>query len=475
MKLSFIQFFNKKSLNLDAKAKYIQIGFAMLANFSILSTGMGLGYPAITTQILAKDTTLILTESQVSWFASITAIACPFGGPITAYLTNKFGRKGTLIIIDVISIIQWIIIGFSSRSDAQILFIQLMFARVLTGLTIGMITTPAVLYSAEICHPSLRGRMTVLSTPFFVAIGILLIYLLGYLLKEDYRLVAIYSLGITIFTLLICFFIPESPVHLILKNKLKTARHVLSKVRHLANDDPRIDEEIHQIQKNSQSSVSKTSSLSIFREFSKPQLYKPFMIMLAFFTIQQLSGVFVIFVYTAQFSIEAGVSIDAFLSTVIIGIIRCVMTFAAAFLSDKVGRKPLAIVSSIGMFISMTGLALSSEFSLKDTQYFWVPAALLYFFVSIGTIGILVLPFSMVAEMYPQKSRSLAVALSLSYCFIVSFLTIKFFSTAFMAFGSAVVFAFFAVISLIAVFFSIYVLPETKGKTLHEIEKHFQK
>ena len=191
MKFLFTKCFGKKSFNLDpnknkgltSKAKYIQIGFAMLANFSILSTGMGLGYPAITTQLLAKDDTVILTESQVSWFASITAIACPFGGPITAYLTNKFGRKGTLIIIDVISIIQWIIIGFSSRSDAQILFIQLMFARVLTGLSIGMITTPAVLYSAEICHPSLRGRMMVLSTPFFVSIGTLLIYLLGYLIQ----------------------------------------------------------------------------------------------------------------------------------------------------------------------------------------------------------------------------------------------------------------------------------------------------
>lgn len=182
-----------------------------------------------------------------------------------------------------------------------------------------------------------------------------------------------------------------------------------------------------------------------------------------------------IFVYTAQFSIEAGVTIDAFLSTVIIGIIRCVTTFGTAFLTDKVGRKPLAIVSSIGMFFSMSGLAISAELSVKDTKFFWVTAALLYFFVIIGTSGILVLPFSMVAEMYPQKSRSLAVGLSLSYCFIISFLTIKFFSTVFLFFGSAIVFTFFAVVSLIAIFFSIYILPETKGKSLHEIEKYFQK
>lgn len=173
--------------NFSSRAKYVQIFFAMLANFSILSTGMGLGYPAITTQLLAKDTTVILTESQISWFASVTAIASPFGGPLTAYLTNKFGRKGTLIIIDIIAIVQWIIIGFSSRNNAQILFIQLMVARVLTGFIIGMITAPAVMYSTEICHQSLRGRMTILSTPFFVAIGSLIIYTLGFLIKVRFR------------------------------------------------------------------------------------------------------------------------------------------------------------------------------------------------------------------------------------------------------------------------------------------------
>lgn len=196
--------------------------------------------------------------------------------------------------------------------------------------------------------------------------------------------------------------------------------------------------------------------------------------MLAFFSIQQLSGVFVIFVYGAQFSIEAGVALDEFLSTVIIGLIRCVTTLGIAFFADSFGRRPLAIVSSIGMFFSMSGLAVSALFPISETTFFWVPAALLYFFIFIGTVGILTLPFSMIAEMYPQKSRSLAVGLTLSYCYIVSFLTIKTFTTVFDLFGSAVVFSFYALVALFGIFFSIYILPETKGKTLEEIEKHFK-
>lgn len=215
--------------------------------------------------------------------------------------------------------------------------------------------------------------------------------------------------------------------------------------------------------------------LQEFKEFLKPQVYKPFIIMLIFLSIQQLSGVFVVFVYGAQFSKEAGLSVDAFLSTVIIGVVRCVTTFVIAFMADSVGRKPLATVSSIGMFLSMTGLAVCGLVDLKDTTIFWLPAVLLYFFIFIGTAGILTLPFSMVGEMYPQNSRSLAVGLSLSYCFLVSFLTIKTFSTVFDLFGSAIIFSFYAVISLIGVFFSIYILPETKGKTLQEIENYFRK
>lgn len=162
---------------------------SLLANLSVLSCGMGLGYPAITTQLLLRDDgdEVNLTPSQVSWFASITAITCPFGGPISGYLSDKIGRLYTLVVINVITTGSWLLIGFSSRDDAQILFIQLMIARGVVGIAFGMVTTPAVMYVSEVCHPKLRGRMTILSTPFFVAFGMLLVYLLGYLIPVSYE------------------------------------------------------------------------------------------------------------------------------------------------------------------------------------------------------------------------------------------------------------------------------------------------
>jgi MFS family permease len=212
-----------------------------------------------------------------------------------------------------------------------------------------------------------------------------------------------------------------------------------------------------------------------WKEFAKPQLYKPFLIMTSFFLIQQFSGIFVIFIYAAQFSLEAGVEIDEFLNAVIIGVIRCVTTVFVAFASDTVGRKPLTVVSACGMFLSMSGLAICASMSLNDTNFKYLPTGLLFIFIFAGTIGILTLPFAMVAEMYPQKTRGFAVGITISLAWLMSFVNIKTFSLAFETFGSFGVFSFYALIGFSGIVFAVFVLPETKGKSLHEIESLFRK
>ena len=169
-----------KSEVLSKKAVAIQVFIAMMANLTVLGPGMGLGFPSVTTEILLKDKEVVLTAEQVSWFASVTPFTCPLGGPLSAYLVLKVGRKGTLIIINIISIIQWTITGFSHKTDANILFIELIIARVLTGLCIGMITTPIMMFSMEICFPRIRGRLAILASPFFMTWGSLIIYFFGY-------------------------------------------------------------------------------------------------------------------------------------------------------------------------------------------------------------------------------------------------------------------------------------------------------
>lgn len=169
-----------KPRKLTGKEAFIQVLTAMMANLSVLAPGMGMGFPALTSEILMRDEAIKFTASQASWFASITPLHCPFGGPLSSYLVTKIGRKGTLISINILSMIHWAISGLSS-SDPHTLYIQLLIARTITGFTIGMCTTPSVMYSTEISHPQLKSKLAVLSAPFWLSNGALLIYFLGYL------------------------------------------------------------------------------------------------------------------------------------------------------------------------------------------------------------------------------------------------------------------------------------------------------
>lgn len=172
---------------------------------------------------------------------------------------------------------------------------------------------------------------------------------------------------------------------------------------------------------------------------------------------------------------EAGVAVDEFLSAVIIGLIRCITTLIIAFASDGFGRKPLAVFSGSGMFLSILGLALCSVYSLSATGFFWVPTALLYIFIFTGSFGFLTLPFAMVGEMYPQKSRGFAVGITMAVGFMFSFINIKTFGLLFATFGSFVMFLFYSFVAFVGIGFAIFILPETKGKSLEEIESYFRK
>lgn len=257
--------------------------------------------------------------------------------------------------------------------------------------------------------------------------------------------------------------------------------------------DLKIDAALDKLKQTRTVTPEKQSMFANWKEFRNPELYKPFAIMVAFFAIQQFSGIFVnanvflhvissncflfqvIFIYAAQFSLEAGVAIDEFLSAVIIGVIRCVTTIMVAFVADKVGKKPLTIVSASGMFLCMLGLTLCAAFPLTGTNFQWLPTVLLFMYIFTGTFGILTFPFAMVAEMYPQKSRGFAAGITMFLAWAMSFAVIKTFSTVFEVFGSTVVFSFYAIVSLIGIMFGVFVLPETKGKTFAEIEEIFKR
>ncbi|XP_053693390.1 facilitated trehalose transporter Tret1-2 homolog isoform X2 [Sabethes cyaneus] len=460
---------------LTRKAAFMQITMAIVANITIISSGMGLGFPSIAMIELTNSTTSVtLSESEASWFASVTSIMCPFGGLLAGFLLDKVGRKKTLYFINVISIISWAIMALASTTDSVLLFVQLMVARVIIGIAIGLSSSPASVYAAEISHPNLRGRLTLL-TALCTGVGMLFIYTLGYIFKDNWRLVCIICGVFTLVSLLSVIPIPESPSWLVAKNKLPKAEKSLKKVRAIKeNENPQIHRELDILADNIARFRANQTSKSKWVMLQRPEVYKPLTIMCTFFFFQQFTGIFVIIVYAARFSIEAGVHIDPFLSAVFVGLTRVVTTILMSFISDHYGRRPPALFSGFGMATCMFGLAACTVYPVAGTDLYWIPTFLLVAFIFCATLGFLTLPFAMIAEMYPTKVRGFVAGLTIFVGYTMSFIIIKVYPSMVHILGSENVFLFFGIISVIGIGFVYFFLPETKGRTLDEIESYFR-
>uniref|UniRef100_A0A903XVV8 Major facilitator superfamily (MFS) profile domain-containing protein n=2 Tax=Anopheles gambiae TaxID=7165 RepID=A0A903XVV8_ANOGA len=461
---------------LTKRAAITQIIAAVVANITIISSGMGIGFPSIAMMELTNSTTsVVLTESEASWFASITSIMCPFGGLLSGYLLDKVGRKRTLYCINIISVISWAIMSFASRTDASVLFVELIVARVIIGIAIGLSSTPASVYAAEVAHPRLRGRLTLL-TAGCTGIGMLLVYSLGYMFKEDWRYVCTICGVFTGVSLITVIPLPESPSWLVGKRRPQDAERYLKVIRAIKEDNhPEIKAEIKSLEENvARFRSSETKKSSKLVQLKKPEVYKPLSIMCIFFLFQQFSGIFVIIVYAASFSVDAGVAIDPFLSAVLVGLTRVVTTVLMSFISDKFGRRPPALFSGFGMACCMFGLAACAVFPVADTQYNWIPTALLVAFIFTATLGFLTLPFSMNAEVYPTKIRGFASGLTIFFGYTMSFIILKSYPTMVSAIGNENVFLFFGLVALLGIVFVYFFLPETKGRTLQDIEDYFR-
>ncbi|XP_055593542.1 facilitated trehalose transporter Tret1-2 homolog [Uranotaenia lowii] len=460
---------------LTRKAAIMQVTMAIIANITIISSGMGLGFPSIAMIELTNSTTsVMLTENEASWFASVASIMCPIGGLWAGFMLDKVGRKKTLYFINIISIVSWAIMALASKTDATLLFVQLMVARVIIGLAIGLSSSPASVYAAEISHPNLRGRLTLL-TALCTGIGMLFIYSLGYMFKDDWRFVCVLCGIFTLVSLISVVPIPESPSWLVAKNKMPKAEKSLKKVRAIKeNNHPKIHEELDNLADNIARFRASQTSKSKWVVLKKPEVYKPLTIMCTFFFFQQFTGIFVIIVYAARFSIEAGVNIDPFLSAVFVGATRVVTTILMSFISDKFGRRPPALFSGFGMATCMFGLAACAVYPVNDTALHWIPTFLLVAFIFCATLGFLTLPFAMIAEMYPTKVRGFVAGITIFVGYTMSFIIIKVYPAMVHLLGNENVFLFFGIVAVIGIGFVYFFLPETKGRTLEQIENYFR-
>lgn len=414
-----------------------------------------------------------LSAFQEGWFVSSALVGCILGVAFSGELSDRFGRKRLLILSAVFFM-------FSAVGSAFLPSLPwIIAARIVGGFGVGIASNVVPLYISEIAPAAIRGRL-VTCYQLAITMGILAAYLtnagllrfsLAHQESADagwFHLLYVHEVWRGMFSIgalpallffLGLFLIPESPRWLILQGRRTEALAILAKISK--------NEQIAQADAKtiSQNLVGEKGN---YKDLLAPGMRKALLIGLLLPFLSQFSGINAIIYYGPSILKEAGVSIsDSFLSQVIFGVANLLFTLIAIWKVDSLGRRPLYLIGTVGAAISLflTGLCFYFGF----TSNMWLLLAVMLF-LGCFAFSIGPLKFVVAAEIFPSKIRGRAMALSIMVMWIADAMVGQLTPILLRETGAAYTFWFFAFFCGIGFLVIYKLLPETKGKTLEQIE-----
>ncbi|XP_067634104.1 facilitated trehalose transporter Tret1-like [Eurosta solidaginis] len=468
-----------KLLGERKKAVLRQELMILLGNGSAISNGMALALPSATLPQLTDPNDIYQFNTEESgWFASIHTLGSIFGSLLAGYLMDRFGRKCSLLLTNFLGIIGWILMFMAFyQSSKSAIYAQLLIGRFLLGVVAAASISPIGSYSAEVSAPSIRGRL-ILASSILLYLGILLMYILGFLMRDNVQLICIITLLAQCIAFVCVLPMPESPSWLLQKGKTEKACKSLKYFRGLAKKDTRtydeFEMELSLMKQTSEQSERAAQNDSLLQTIRSPEVYKPVAIIIGFFFFQQFSGISIVIIYTAQIVASTGVSFDPMLVAVFTGVVRIITIFFMCTILDRWGRRPAGILSAGGMSVCMLLLAANCHWPMIGER---VPLLAIFAFILhiiFSTFGLLTLPFLMISEVFPQRVRGSANGFTLSFGIVFSFGVVQLYPTVESLIGTAYTFAGFGVITFGGLVFVFLFVPETRGRTLLEIENYFR-
>lgn len=371
---------------------------------------------------------------------------------------TKSGRKKTLLWIGILYLVS--ALG-SAMAPGVYIF---MFFRLLGGFAIGASSVVAPMYISEIAPAKNRGKL-VATFQFNIVFGILIAYLSNYLLEgvggdNSWRLMlGVVAIPALIYSILM-FFVPESPRWLIVhKGDYNTAREILA-----VSDPQGVDEAIEALRKSIGEEKHKEKLSAFFkRKYNFPIFLA---VMIAFFN--QMSGINAVIYFAPRVFELAGISKQgAFLQSVGVGLVNLVFTMLGLYLIDRIGRKILMLIGSIGYIISLVSVA--AAFYLNHVGGMMVPL-LLFLFIASHAIGQGAVIWVLISEVFPNSVRAYGQSLGASTHWIMAAIITTLFPILAVQIGPAPIFAFFAFMMVLQLLWVIFIMPETKGRSLEELE-----
>jgi len=405
------------------------------------------------------------------WAMSSALIGCLVGAMASGYLTDRFGRKRPLIAAAALFTIAALGTGVANQFTIFIIF------RLVGGLGIGLASAVSPMYIAEISPAQMRGRLVSVNQ-LTIVIGILAAQIINYLIAEkvpegvtDSMILQSWN-GQTgwrwmfwagtvpaLMFFIFSFFIPESPRFLAKSGNWKSAAAILEKIggaQYAIQEQKEIAETLHG-----------TSSKIDWKLLSSKKVRPVLILGVVLAVFQQWCGINVIFNYAEEVFTSAGYSVgDMLFNIVITGTVNLVFTFLAMRMVDSWGRRKLMLLGSIGLAVIYFMLGSSYYFELKGL------AILVLVMVAIATYAMTLAPITWVvlSEIFPNSIRGTAMAISTTALWIACFVLTYTFPILNKLLNASGTFWLYGFICFFGFLFILKKLPETKGKSLEEIE-----
>ena len=407
-----------------------------------------------------------LSPAMTGWAASCALVGCMAGAMLAGWLSDKLGRKKVLMIAGFAFAVSSIGILIPSGIEYFIFF------RFIGGIGIGIASILAPMYISEIAPADIRGRLISIYQLGIVT-GILLIYFVNagiaglhdtaWNVNSGWRWMFGSGLVPSLIFILLLLPIPESPRWLAKQNRWNEADVILAKV----NGRENADKEIAAIRE------SLTEQQGSFLDLLKPGLRTALTIGIVLAIFSQITGINVIMYYAPEiFKATGSGSSSALMQTIWVGSINLLLTIVAIKYVDKLGRKKLLLIGSAGMAVCLAIVGLA--FYTESAGGYWVLAGILLY-ISFFAISLGPLTFVVVAEIFPNHIRGRAMSVAIFFLWLSVYLVSQTFPMLLESIGSAYTFWIYMITSVMAFIFIWKVVPETKGKTLEQIQEMWRK
>lgn len=301
-----------------------------------------------------------------------------------------------------------------------------------------------------------------------VDLGVLFVATLGWCL-ELFHLHIIVGILVIIYTFGFMF-LPETPVYLVRKGKSEIAEISMRAIR---GSNHNSKSEVCELQEAFEE-ASKAPKSSFMSEIRKRATFKAFVIIIVLFFVFQMSGINAVMFYSTRIFIESGISIDPFVATIILASMEVFATIFSASIVDRFGRVALLKASLTMTFTGLVGIG--SSFIMKDLNvafhenFTWLPLPSLCIFVFGFSVGLATVPFILIGEVFSDEAKKLIAPLGQTMNNLMSFAIGILFPIFVVGIGSGMTFLMFAGFVLFGLVFTVVVIPETKGKSLSEIQ-----